>query len=266
MKELDVAIVGDIAWNQDITPLGNRISPGGAAYYSAVGASCFSDKVGVVARVGSDFNTTLLTDKGINVEGVHKVKDGKTCRFVITQYDNGREFSADRGIAAIVDTTILPKSYLSAKFIHLPTQLPEHALLWLDVFRCRNNVSVDTFEQFVKDYPELSREMCHRASLIFINEEELQTLHQLGELLSQAPIILKKGSLGASYIDQSESISVPAPSVIPVETTGAGDILAGAFLAQRAKGISIETSLVFAVHLASRSVTDFGVEHLITEK
>ncbi len=267
MKELDVAIIGDIAWNQDITPLGNKISPGGAAYYSAVGAARFSEKVGIVAKIGRDFNTELLTQKGIDIEGVRVIDGGTTCRFVVTQHkDNTREFMAQRGVAGIVETAIFPDTYLSAKFIHLPTQLPEHALTWLDVLSSHKHVSVDSFEEFVKKFPELTRQMFRKASLIFANEVEFDIVRQLGDVEFDAPIVLKKGKDGAAYIHGKEMIMVPAPMTVSKDTTGAGDVLAGAFLALRAKGVSIETALEQAVRTASLSVTSFGVEHILTDK
>lgn len=263
MKEIDVAIVGDIAWNQDITPFGNKISPGGAAYYSSVGASVYSEKVGVVAKTGNDFDTALLKDKKIDVEGVKRIDSGKTCRFIIRQSeDNTREFEADRGVSETVDTGIFPESYRNAKFFHLPTQLPSHALTWLDFLNGRKNISVDTFEQFVKDFPELTRVMIAKASLVFTNEAEINILRGLGEISFKVPVIVKKGKSGAAYIFKDQSVFIDAPKVAALDTTGAGDVLAGAFLAQKAKGISTATSLEMAVKTASLSVTRFGVDHI----
>jgi ribokinase len=262
MKEIRVAIVGDIAWNEDITPFGKKVSPGGAAYYSSVGASRFSEGVGTVARVGKDFDLSYLTEKGIDVEGVTVSDKERTCRFVLRQHaDNSREFTAERGVAGIVDASIFPDSYLTARYIHLPTQLPAHALTWIDKLDHRY-ISVDSFEAFVQEFPEMTKEMFRKASLIFTNESEFQTLKQLGEETFNAPIILKKGKDGAAYIYKNDTIVVPASPVDPIDTTGAGDVLAGAFLAQRANGVGVEESLKNAVELASKSVTQFGVEHI----
>ena len=155
---------------------------------------------------------------------------------------------------------------MSAKFIHLPTQLPDHALTWLDVLAGHPPVSVDSFEEFVIQSPELTRQMFRRASLIFANEVEYEIVRQLGDIAFDAPIVLKKGKDGAAYIHGKEVIIIPAPAVVPVDTTGAGDVLAGAFLAQRARGFSVETALELAVRTASLSVTEFGVEHIASDK
>lgn len=263
MTEIDLAIVGDIAWNKDITPQNQHISPGGAAYYSAIGASRFSQALGVVGRIGEDFDLSLLQKREIDVEGVRVFPGQETCRFVLTQHsDNTRDFEAIRGVAGIVQTDIFPDRYLSARYIHLPTQLPEHSITWLDFLSHHNGVSVDSFETFVRQWPELTREMFRRANIIFTNESEWEILQWFGEEFSEKPTIIKRGKNGAIYRNGDESIIIPAPHVTAIETTGAGDVLAGAFLAQRAQGIPVEKALENAVNLASLSVQAFGVEHI----
>jgi ribokinase len=267
MREIDVAIVGDIAWNHDITPQRKAKSPGGAAYYSAVGAARFSTDVGVVAKVGEDFDLNLLRRRQLDTMGVAVVPGQPTCEFVITQFsDNSRTFQANRGVSETVDTGIFPSSYLSARYVHLPTQLPEHSLAWLDFLKSHDSVSVDSFEAFVKQSPGLTLEMFRQASLIFTNEAEIQMLRQFGEVTVNKPMIIKRGSEGACYIDGTNTIMVPAPKVRAVETTGAGDVLAGAYLALRAQSVPIESALEQAAQTASLSVTEFGVEHIPTRE
>lgn len=98
--------------------------------------------------------------------------------------------------------------------------------------------------------------------MVFLNEEELRILQQFGELSVFVPVILTKGPLGAVYIEGETIIDVPAPRVNAIDTTGAGDILAGVFLAQRAQNIPIEIALERAVQIASQSTTQFGIEHI----
>jgi sugar/nucleoside kinase (ribokinase family) len=263
MKELDVVVVGDIAWNHDITPTKDEVSIGGAAYYSAVGASCFSDKVGIVARVGGDFELNYLKNKGINIEGVRVIPNEKTCRFEVTQYSNGtRYFEAYRGVAGIVDTSIFPDRYNTSQYIHLSTQQPDHALIWLNFVSKYQNVSVDSFELFVKQFPELTRQMFKKSNLIFTNEEEWQVIKGFGDDYSDKPMIIKRGKEGAVYKYKNKTLYIPAPEVTAVDFSGPGDILAGAFLSLLAQKMPVEIALKKAVDLASYSVTEFGVEHI----
>lgn len=266
-KEIELAIIGDLAFNKDITPYGEKTSMGGSAYYSAVGASKYCENVGIVAKVGDDFDLEYLEKRKINIEGVKIVKGGQTARFVLYQHQDGnRDFKAERGVAVSVDTSIFPRSYLNAKYIHLATSLPEHYLVWINVLRTQISsstiISADAFEQYVKEYPDLTREVLKLVGMIFLNEEELNLLSQFGELSFRVPIILKKGPLGAVYIEGEKTIRSPAPRVKAIETTGAGDILAGVFLALRAGNFPVEKALEEAVKTASYSVTEFGVEHL----
>lgn len=265
VKEVQVAFVGDIALNEDRTPHGSEVSPGGAAYYSMVGAAAFNPDVGVVAKIGKDFDPQLVKRRNVDTAGIHQV-DGETCRFILTQHaDNTRDFSAERGVAEEVDIQIFPDDYWNAQFIHLPTQLPEHALQWLDYLEGHGNISVDPFEAFVEQYPELTRYMLEDADFIFINEEEYAKLRPSTQALEDRPVVLKMGAKGAMYISPQETYTFPAPKVQALETTGAGDILAGAFLAQLASSIAIPTALENAIQLASLSVTQFGVEHIPTK-
>jgi len=242
MKELHVAVVGDIAWNHDVTPTDDKLSIGGAAYYSSVGAAYFSNQVGVIARIGGDFEPSVLKDKGIDIQGLKILPNEKTCRFELVQYTDGnRDFEAFEGVASIVDVSII----------------------WLDALSQYKNISVDSFELYVKQFPDLTRFMFKRANMIFTNENEWQTMKGFGDNFADKPMIIKRGKNGAVYKHFDKEISIPAPQVTAVDFSGAGDVLAGAFLALRAQDVPIEIALRKAVNLASYSVTKFGVEHIV---
>jgi len=76
-------------------------------------------------------------------------------------------------------------------------------------------------------------------------------------------LVVKHGPRGANLRLAGVWVEVPAPRVETVRnTTGAGDILAGAFLAGVASGDDPRTALVKGVDLATKSVAGFGVERL----
>jgi sugar/nucleoside kinase (ribokinase family) len=73
-------------------------------------------------------------------------------------------------------------------------------------------------------------------------------------------MILKYGPAGAEI--RAEGVQrrrIPAPEVREVDPIGAGEILAGSFLALRARGLAGQRALRHSVAAASRSVTEFGV-------
>jgi sugar/nucleoside kinase (ribokinase family) len=264
----DLVIVGDVAYNTDITKFGEKTSIGGSAYFASVGASIYSKKVGVVARAGTDFDKSGFLKRYINIDGLAVVENEKTARYAFYHHSNGsRDFiKSERGAASIVDTTIFPRKYLKAKYIHLATSPPTHQLEWVRFLRSRipssTVVSADTFEVFARESPGLTIEVLNLVDLIFMNEEENAILLEFGEGRFKSPMVLKRGARGATYIDTGNRIDVHAPRVRVVETSGAGEILAGVFLALKSQGRSIADSLRKGVELASMSVTEYGVEHL----
>lgn len=166
------------------------------------------------------------------------------------------------GVAEEVDLSIFPKDFYKAKFIHLATQLPQHALQWLHMLSGHGGVSVDAFEAFVTRFPEETKRMLEMADIIFLNEFEYSALQATYISTLQKPIILKYGPKGATIRQNGITNTAIATEVSVVDTTGAGDVLAGAFLAQIAEGVTVGNALQKAVDLATFSVTEFGVDHL----
>lgn len=270
-SEIKTVFIGDIAFNTDITPSRMQTSIGGAAYYSAVGAISASrlartrPTVGVVAPVGDDFDLGYLLSKKIDSQGVPVIPGGKTCRFILTQHeDNTREFSAERFVAELVDTEIFPSTYSQARHIHLSTSLPQNYIAWIEFLsdKTRATISADAFEAFALQFPQESILALNMSNLIFINEAEADILEKHGTLRTDIPWVLKRGAGGASYLDGTKEINIKANKVDAIETTGAGDVLAGAFLTLLSNGYEPERALTHAVNIASLSVTQFGVEHL----
>jgi ribokinase len=267
---VELVIVGHLAWNEDRTPSGTRTSRGGAAYYCAVGATAgVPPMTGVVASVGDDFDVEAVERLGVDTAGVTRAPGRTTARFVITQRGDGsRTFAASWGVAETVDVATLPLAYRRARHVHLATAPPEQQLVWLEHVRGwprRPTLSVDVFEPFVRSSPEATWRVVQAADLVFLNEEEAGLLRAGSQLWPPGDVVLKRGAAGAAYYQERHPdalpISAPAPPTRAVETTGAGDALAGAFLALRLLGASPARALEAAVRVASASVTDFGVDH-----
>ena len=71
--------------------------------------------------------------------------------------------------------------------------------------------------------------------------------------------IVTLGERGAVHVDTSGYCHYPPPAVHAVDSTGAGDIFSGAFLAGLAAGQSMDQAIRFAVAAASRSTEKLGV-------
>jgi sugar/nucleoside kinase (ribokinase family) len=55
-------------------------------------------------------------------------------------------------------------------------------------------------------------------------------------------------------------MQVAAPASELVDSTGAGEVLAGVFLALRAAGVPVRAALGYGVRAASAKVAEFGVD------
>lgn len=100
--------------------------------------------------------------------------------------------------------------------------------------------------------------------LLIVNEIEAE---QLSKVLNKSltdlgipELLVTKGSEGAIWYDLAggDQIAIVAPSVRPVDTTGAGDTLAGYFCAARDLGASVGEALELAVTAATLKVTRSG--------
>jgi sugar/nucleoside kinase (ribokinase family) len=102
--------------------------------------------------------------------------------------------------------------------------------------------------------------------LIFCNEEEAmiwtgsktadEAFSKLQTICKQ--VAMTRGKDGASVFDGKSVATVPGTPTQAVDTTGAGDIFAGAFLASITTGQSFESAAGIANKAASRLVSDFG--------
>jgi ribokinase len=64
------------------------------------------------------------------------------------------------------------------------------------------------------------------ADVVVVNEAEAREWHW-----PVPHLVITRGRRGASYLGEDERFDVPAPRVVPVDTTGAGDVFAGVLAA-----------------------------------
>lgn len=259
----DLVIIGHLAFEKIENPFGIKNVLGGAGHYGIIAASLFSKNVGLVSRVGKDYDFGFLKKLGIDFRGVKKLPKEKTARFSLNYGSNfsnrvvGLQFNA----AESLSFKDIPSSYFNSKFIHIATNTPSNQLEFIEFLRGKTKakLSIDTLEQYIKKWPGLVQKALSKVDLVFINQKEKDLL----EKLEDKTLIIKKGAAGAEYVSASQRISVKAPKIqLVVDTTGSGDVLASVFLICLAKKKSIKKALQIAVNTASESVKDFGVENL----
>ncbi len=99
------------------------------------------------------------------------------------------------------------------------------------------------------------------ATAVFVSDEDLVEPTMLGEYRSYSNVlVLTQGPAGCVVYAGEEARSVPAPKVRVVDTTGAGDIFATAFLVRLEQTAgNVWEAARFANELAAQSVTAAGL-------
>jgi len=260
---IDVVLIGHVGFATNRTADDTKTSLGGAGYATAVAASALlMGQVGLVAQIGQDFDFAALIRLNLDMAGVSALP-GASARFYIHQFDDGtRSFTSELGVATAPRLDLFPAAYLLTKYVHLGTAPASQQMEWLRFLRdngCTAQISVDMFEHFVASEPDACRETSDLADMTFLNQVEYHGLY--GEnYLPKAPTILKHGPGGADFIADGMSHHVSAPTVPEVDPIGAGEVLAGTFLALRARGLQEIEALNYAVSAATISVTESGVD------
>ena len=79
---MKLLVVGSVAFDAIETPFGKTDKIlGGAATYIGIASSILNVKSGIVSVIGGDFpqaDLDMLTARGVNIEGIEMVKEGKT--------------------------------------------------------------------------------------------------------------------------------------------------------------------------------------------
>lgn len=259
------------------------ISPGGSAANSAQTARLLGVPGSVIGLVGDDhFGHTMREDlerQGIAVPlpPVANARTG-TCVSLITP-DGERTMRTCLGVARHLEPrdlstdVILQSSWLLIEGYFL-TASESNAHAIMEAIRIarsqRVKIAFSTAAEFVVDAKrdEIQRDIMLHIDLLISNEGEAMALanvataqEALVALRRSVPgVVITCGKNGAIGSIHNDSWSTPAgePRSSVVDTTGAGDVFAGAFLAGITRGLSPQISAVGAARLAAEVITQRG--------
>lgn len=286
---MKLLVVGSVAFDAIETPFGKTDKIlGGAATYITLASSVLGVKSGIVSIVGGDFpqsDLDMLSNRGVNIEGIEIVKEGKTF-FWSGKYHNDLN-SRDTLVTEVnvlehFDPKI-PESMQDAEILLLGNLHPGVQLSVLEKMNTRPKlVILDTMNFWMDSAMDILLQMIAKTDVISINDEEARQLSGEYSLVKAAKkihalgpkyVIIKKGEHGALLFHDGKIFAIPALPLEDVfDPTGAGDTFAGGFAAYLAKkgDFSFETmksALIVGSAMASFTVEKFGTEKLqeITE-
>ena len=281
---MKLLVVGSVAFDAIETPFGKTDKIlGGAATYISIASSILGVESGIVSVVGGDFpqsDLDMLSGRGVNIEGIEIVKEGKTF-FWSGKYHNDLN-SRDTLVTEVnvlenFDPKI-PESMQDAEILLLGNLHPGVQLSVLEKMKNRPKlVILDTMNFWMDSALDILMKMIAKTDVISINDEEARQLSGEYSLVKAAKkihemgpkyVIIKKGEHGALLFHDGKIFAIPALPLEEVfDPTGAGDTFAGGFASYLAKKGSftfdnMKAALIVGSAMASFTVEKFGTQRL----
>lgn len=280
---MSVLVVGSVALDSVETPFGSvKNALGGSATYISAAASYFTAPIRLVGVVGGDFsksNIHFLEQRGIDLEGLEIIEDGKTFHWAGKyHYDlNSRDtLRTDLNVFESFNPRI-PERYRKSKFVCLGNIDPVLQRRVLEQIERPRLVICDTMNFWIERKNDDLRETLKLIDVIVLNDSEARLLACEPNLIKAARVIrnlgpkiviIKKGEHGAMLITEQTIFSAPAyPMEDIFDPTGAGDSFAGGFVGWlgRTDDLSEENlkkAVIYGSTMASFCVEKFSVDGL----
>jgi sugar/nucleoside kinase (ribokinase family) len=263
-------VAGSVALDTRDGPFGKvEEALGGSAVYFALAASLIVP-VKVVAPVGLDGAKQLgqaFSGRRIDTEML-QILDAPTYRWRARQ-EHGR--NVDLGSRDdIYDHWVpsLPSGFAGWAFVG--SMRPDRQAQLMEMLSGVELIAADAMLSYVQARPPEARDVLRRAGWFFCNQEEFTALggEDPDEFRRQwwlQGLVVKAGVGGLAAYTEYGVVRVPAVTHHPVvDTTGAGDALAGGMLARwlttGGKPSGLQDALVWGVACASITISSIGVK------
>lgn len=286
-----VIVIGDVMTDVIVIPEGPmvrgsdrraqiRTRPGGSGANQAVWFGSIGTRVSFVARVGAADKPHLEAYfKGHHVDPVLIADPAKPSGMLVTiiDPDGERSFLTDRGANLDLSHSDMPVWLLDDTRLvvvsgySLFAEHPRGAVQWMAGEAKRRGIPVVVDAASVGFVEEVGTQnfldWTVGFSTLFANADEAAVLSGSRELETQlvrlcrnyGRVVIKLGPAGAALGNAAGlRISLPAPKVEVVDTTGAGDAFAAGFLSAELGGEPLETCLARGIEAGSAAVTKIG--------
>jgi sugar/nucleoside kinase (ribokinase family) len=286
-----VLVVGDVMTDIIVVPEGPmvrgsdrratiRSRPGGSGANQAVWLGSMGTRVTFVARVGAaDKGHLEAYFKGFHVDPV-LIADARLPSGVlvtVVDEDGERSFLTDRGANLALAPSDMPVWLLEDTALVLMSgysyfaEVPRSAVMYLTGEASERGIGFAVDAASVGFLEEVGArnflDWTRGASILFTNRDEALALSGSTDLEAQmrmlgsnyGRVVIKLGAEGAA-LGNKEGIAVtlPAPPVVAVDTTGAGDAFAAAFITAELKGSLADDCLRAGIVAGAEAVKKIG--------
>jgi sugar/nucleoside kinase (ribokinase family) len=286
-----VIVIGDVMTDVIVIPEGPmvrgsdrraqiRTRPGGSGANQAVWLGSMGTKVSFVARVGAADKPHLEAYfKGFHVDPVLIADPAQPSGMLVTiiDPDGERSFLTDRGANLDLSHSDMPVWLLDDTRLvvvsgySLFAEHPRGAVQWMAGEAARRNIPVAVDAASVGFVEEVGVQnfLAWTAGFatLFANADEAAALSgstdpetQFARLTpNYGRVVIKLGPAGAAIGTAAGlRVSLPAPQVEVVDTTGAGDAFAAGFLSAELRAEPLEACLARGIEAGATAVTKIG--------
>ena len=275
-----LVFVGHVSVDKIENVNGVRVQPGGAALYAAMAARTLSKNVTLVSAVGRDYQFRDVL-KHLDRSRV-KVYNMSSTRFHI-RYDEkweARYVKTRWGASPKVNSVAVSIRGLDSDTIfHMSPMKPAKVAKILEKITDTSpeaKVSINTWIGYIKESRKSRRilkDLASKVDFFILNDSEAKALAETDSiltalrLLDAKMLIVTLGQLGAIISGKNMGIQMVPALNIPVEkvvdTTGAGDVWCGAFLATYNLTEDLMKSVSVASIISSIKCSDWGFDNLV---
>jgi sugar/nucleoside kinase (ribokinase family) len=259
-----LGIIGNISRDVAVYPGDHRVELlGGAALHVGLAATRAGLASAPIAVIGTDLAWLREEPRLADVDLRYvKASPGMSCAFRLS-YDEGSQLtgtSCDYGVAAGLTSHVL-KVLGQHRRYHVCCRRPLDVPSVLGrLVKAGIPFSTDFHIASAPAVIPAAAAALPRASIVFVNVAEFAVLNRVAEPAQLPAVVISDGPRAVTMLRRGRVVARVAPPVArAVEVTGAGDTLAGTFLAASACGLGDEPALQAAVIAAAESVSDPGL-------
>jgi sugar/nucleoside kinase (ribokinase family) len=258
-----LGVIGNISRDLAIYPSTRTELLGGAALHVALAAIRAGLSAAPISVVGTDLGWIISDPRldGLDLGHV-KVVPGESCAFRLSYDGTGQLAGTQASFGVAADLTGHALSALgSHPACHVCCRRPLDIPLVLSRLAATCvPFSVDFHLASASVLMPAARAILPSARIVFVNAAEFQILTQVTDPSRLQTVVVSDGPQPAMVLRHGEHVASVVPSATSItEVTGAGDTLAGTFLAASARGLGYQAALSEAVTAASRAVTHPGL-------
>ena len=236
---------------------------GGAGLHVALAASRAGVPAAPISVIGNDLEP-LLHDRRLATLDLASVKivPEMSCTFRLNYDQDGRLAQAECDFGAAANLTCHALAALGRHdSYHVCCRRPlDVALILHRLVSKARHFSADFYLASAVELIPAAAALLPNASTVFVNAAELTVLADTIDLARLPAIVISDGPRLVTFMRHGQVVAVlQPPNAIVTEVTGAGDTLAGTFLAAIEQGLADIDALQTAVSAATGAIRDPGI-------